>query len=103
MPDKLDKAVIATSSVTGVLTATSGAATVAGFTSSGIAAGSAAAAMQAGIGNVVGGSAFAVAQSLGASGVFATLGAVSGVGLGVCALYGGYKLYKHMTVKKPSL
>jgi hypothetical protein len=101
MPDKTDKAVIATSSVAGVLTVTSGAATVAGFTSSGIAAGSVAAGMQATIGNVVGGSAFAAAQSLGATGVFATLGAASGIGLGVCAVYGGYKLYKHMT-KSPS-
>jgi hypothetical protein len=44
-----------------------------GFTASGIAAGSAAAAMQAAMGNVAAGSSFAALQSLGATGFFHSL------------------------------
>ena len=43
--------------------------------------------MQAGIGNVVAGSAFSIAQSLGATGAIATLG-VFGAATGVGALIG---------------
>ena len=53
---------------------------LAGFTSSGIAGGSLAAAIQAAIGNVAAGSAFAFLQSLGASTIFGTpLGAAGGI------------------------
>lgn len=61
-----------------------------GFTSAGVAAGSLAAATQASIGSVVAGSAFATCQSIGATGVLlsggalATGGAVGG-GVGVIA------------------
>jgi hypothetical protein len=92
MPDKTDKAVIVTSAASGVAATTGGVMTGIGFTSSGIAATSTAAGMQAGIGNVVAGSSFAVAQSLGASGVFYYLGLTGGIGLAVGAVYGGYKL-----------
>ncbi|KAG8821459.1 hypothetical protein FRC17_009805 [Serendipita sp. 399] len=52
-----------------------------GFTTAGVAAGSAAAGMQAGIGNVVAGSLFATAQSLGTAPLItAAIGAVSGAG-----------------------
>lgn len=69
--------------------------TAAGFSTSGIVAGSLAASTQAGIGNVAVGSAFAIAQSLGAAGVYATIGITGGIGLiGVGAAYGGYKLYQ---------
>jgi hypothetical protein len=33
-----------------------------------------------------------MAQSLEASGVFYALGLTGGIGLGICAIYGGYKL-----------
>jgi hypothetical protein len=59
--------------------------TTAGFTSSGIAAGSVAAGIQAGIGNVAAGSAFAFAQSLGATAVFTTALPV-GIALAVVGL-----------------
>jgi hypothetical protein len=49
-----------------------------GFASSGIAAGSSAASLQAGIGNVVAGSGFALLQSLGAKGVFVKIGLLLG-------------------------
>lgn len=61
-----------------------------GFGSSGIVAGSAAAAMQSTIGNVAAGSAFATLQSLGASGTFVAVGTLgagaAGVGAGLLAL-----------------
>jgi hypothetical protein len=101
MPDKTDKAVIATSAITGTATIATVTTTALGFTSSGIAAGSTAAVIQAGIGNVVAGSAFAGVQSLAATGVIYSVGLVSGVGLGACAIYGGYKLYK-LLKKSPS-
>jgi hypothetical protein len=66
-----------------------------GFTSSGIAAASTAAGIQAGIGNVVAGSAFAVAQSLGALGAFVTMGVFGGIGLGIAAIYGLIFSKKH--------
>ena len=53
---------------------------LAGFTSSGVAAGSAAAAVQAGIGNVAAGSAFAFFQSVGATTVLGTAAAPVGAG-----------------------
>lgn len=53
----------------------------AGFTSAGVAAGSVAAGLQAGVGNVVGGSLFAVLQSIGATGaIVGALPAAAGVG-----------------------
>ena len=72
-------------------TATAATVTWLGFTSSGVAAGSIAAGLQAGIGNVVAGSAFAAAQSLAATGAIATIGATGGVALVVA---GGYVAYK---------
>lgn len=94
MPDKIDKAVIATTTVSGAAATTGGIMTYLGFTSTGIAASSTAAAIQGGIGNVIGGSAFAVLQSLGAKGIFAIMGFAGGVGLGIGALYGAYKFIK---------
>ena len=59
-----------------------------GFSTAGIVAGSAAAGIQAGIGSVVAGSAFAVCTSLGMTGVFATSAAVGAmIGAGGLALY----------------
>ena len=58
-----------------------------GFTSSGIAAGSIAAGLQAGIGNVVAGSAFATAQSLGATVAITMIGTAGGI---VLVAGGGY-------------
>lgn len=56
---------------------------LAGFTTAGVAAGSMAASIQAGIGNVAAGSMFALLQSLGAvgltTGTVATAGAAAGV------------------------
>ena len=96
MSNKIGKAVIATSSVSGLMTAVSGVVTGLGFTSSGIAAGSAAAGMQAGIGNVVAGSVFATIQSLAASGIIVTVGLTGGIVLvGGGAVYGGWKLKNH--------
>ena len=63
--------------------------TAAGFTSTGIAAGSIAAAIQSAIGNVAAGSTFATLQSLGAKSVIANLGIAGGA---VFLL--GYGLYK---------
>jgi hypothetical protein len=68
-----------------VAATTGGVMTGIGFTSSGIAATSTAAGIKAGIGSVAAG-------SLGASGVFYALGLTGGIGLGVLAIYGGYKL-----------
>lgn len=69
--------------------------TSAGFTSSGVAAGSIAAGVQAGIGNVAAGSTFAALQSIGATGALAVslpitiaAGVTGGIG------YGIYKLFK---------
>lgn len=95
MPDKLDKTIIATSTASGVAVASSVALTGMGFTSSGIAAASTAAGMQAGIGNVIAGSLFATVQSLGATGVIATVGTTGVIGLGIGLGYGGYKLWRH--------
>ena len=53
-----------------------------GFTTAGIAASSTAAGMQAGIGNVVAGSAFAMLQSAGATGVGSAIGAAVGATAG---------------------
>ena len=53
---------------------------VMGFTGSGIAAGSTAAGIQAGVGNVAAGSCFACCQSAGASGTIATGAAFSAAG-----------------------
>lgn len=104
MPDKLDKAIIATSAVSGVATVSSVALTGIGFTTSGIVAGSAAAGMQAAIGNVATASLFATVQSLGATGVIATVGVTGGIGLGVGAVYGGFKLWKYYKDKpRPKL
>lgn len=97
MPDNLDKAVIATSAVSGVATVSSVALTGIGFTSSGIAAASTAAGIQAGIGNVAATSLFATVQSLGAAGVISTIGIVGGIGLGAGAIYGGIKLWQHLS------
>ena len=94
MPDKVDKAVIGTSTAGGVISIASGIISGAGFTSSGIAAGSTAAGMQAGIGNVVAGSAFSVLQSVTATGLVGTVGLVGGVaGVGGLAYWGGKTLY----------
>ena len=63
--------------------------TLIGFGTAGIAAGSIAAGIQAGIGNVVAGSAFATMTSLGMQGVFAGLtggGALSTIGAAILAL-----------------
>ena len=54
--------------------------TIYGFTGSGIAAGSAAAAAQSAVGNVAAGSAFSIAQSLAMKGILGAVGA-SGIGL----------------------
>lgn len=54
-----------------------------GFTSSGIGAGTLAAGVQSGIGNVAAGSAFATLQSFGALGGFVGMAAVGVVGLGL--------------------
>ena len=75
----------------GIATSAAGAAlSYVGFTTAGVAAGSVAAGLQAGIGNVVAGSAFAIAQSLGMSAVFATAipvgAAVAAVGVAASLL-----------------
>lgn len=55
---------------------------LAGFTTAGVAAGSMAAAVQSGIGNVVAGSMFAMLQSLGAAGMTAGTVATAGAAAG---------------------
>jgi hypothetical protein len=71
-----------------------------GFSSSGIAAASTAAGIQAGIGNIVAGSAFAAVQSLGALGAFAIMGLVGGIALLLFgAIYVGYKIYQFVQEK----
>lgn len=102
MVNTTDKVVIGTTTTSGALAATGWVSTLIGFTSSGIGAGTMAAGMQAGVGNVVAGSAFAGMQSLGATGVFFGLGAVGGVGLVAGGVYGGVKLYQHLKNKKPN-
>jgi len=103
MPDKTDKVAILASTASGVVAATGVGLTVAGFSSGGIVAASTAAGIQAGIGNLAVGSAMATLQSLGASGVFVTMGTFGGVGLLVGAGYGGYKLYKHINKNRAKL
>lgn len=65
-----------------------------GFGSTGIAAGSFAAAAQAGTGNVIAGSIFSVLQSAGATGVFSTLAAAGGAAAGGSAAAVG--VIKHL-------
>jgi hypothetical protein len=101
MPDKLDKTVIAASAISGTAATTAGVMTGLGFTTTGIAASSTAAGMQAGVGNIVAGSFFSLAQSLGATGVYATMGLAGGIGLTIGGIYGVYKLAKHL--QKPKL
>ncbi|KAL1680246.1 hypothetical protein EV122DRAFT_208284 [Schizophyllum commune] len=60
-----------------------------GFTSTGVAAGSIAAGIQAGIGNVVAGSLFAGAQAAGATGAIPVIGTVISGGVGGAAAYAG--------------
>ena len=66
-----------------------------GFTASGVAKASIAAGIQSGLGNVAGSSAFAAAQSVGATTILGTAVPVTVAGAGVAAVgYGGYKLYQ---------
>jgi hypothetical protein len=60
-----------------------------GFAATGVVAGSTAAGIQAGIGSVVAGSAFAIAQSIGALGSISAIAAVGGP-LGVVGAAGYY-------------
>lgn len=78
-----------------ILTVASAVGTGLGFTPSGIAAGSIAAGLQAGVGNIAAGSFFALAQSLGAKCVIAATGGF-GVAIlaGVGIYYGVKKLMK---------
>jgi len=96
MPDKIDKAIIVTSSVAGALAVAGVSTKVIGFTSAGIAAGSKAAVIQAGIGSVAANSAFATVQSLAASGLISTITLMTGIGFGVCLTYIGITLYKNL-------
>ena len=82
----------------GTAAITGGGFTLAGFTSSGIAGGSAAAGIQSGIGSVITGSAFSILQSIGAHGYFAITGfaglgilAIGGAGFGIKKLYSKYQ------------
>jgi hypothetical protein len=70
--------------VTAVLAVAAFALPFLGFATSGIAAGSCAAILQAGIGNVVAGSGFALLQSLGATGLLVKIGLFLG---GVAAFF----------------
>ena len=74
--------------------ATAGSITFAGFTSSGIAAGSVAARIQSSIGSVVAGSVFSKLQSIAAHGIVSMVG-VKGTIVGVVGglVYGGYKFF----------
>ena len=85
--------------VSGLAVATGTSMSAFGFTSSGIGAGSYAAATQAVIGNVSAGSTFATLQSFGALGGFAGMTVVGGVGIGVVGL--GLAL-KNTRVRNPS-
>jgi len=70
--------------------------TAVGFTASGVAAGSIAARIQAGIGNVVAGSLFAWGQSWGAVGGFAILGPAGLIGAAVgTSVFGGIALWRN--------
>ena len=101
MSKKANVAYIATGTTSGVTATVGGVCSWLGFTSGGIAAGSTAAGIQAGVGNIVAGSTFATMQSLGATGVFYGLGVAGGVGLvAVGGVYGGVKLYQHYKNKK---
>lgn len=91
MPSTADKIAIATTASSAVVGTTGAVITGLGFTSSGIAAGTVATGMQAGIGNVVAGSAFATIQSLGAAGTVAVLGPVGVVGVLAGGAYFGVK------------
>jgi hypothetical protein len=69
--------------------------TFAGFTTAGIAGGSAAAAWQSSIGSVAAGSTFATLQSLGATGTIAAVGSAAiGITLPIAAAGGAYYLYR---------
>lgn len=100
MPSKTAKKVGFWASVTGAITgglmaAASATITLLGFTKAGILAGSTAAAIHAGIGNVAVGSSFAAIQGAAASGVIASLGIAGGVILGTVVLgLVGYGLYR---------
>jgi hypothetical protein len=95
MPNKINLALIVTTIVTGLVTVASFATKAIGFTGAGIAAVSKAALIQSSIGKVAAGSTFAVAQSLAAKGIISTVGLFSGIGFGVVALFGGFKLFQH--------
>jgi hypothetical protein len=99
MPSTGDKVAIGATTVGGTAAATGGILTGMGFTTSGIAAGSTAAGMQAGIGNVVAGSIFSGLQSLGATGVIAGVGIGGGVILVAGGGFLGYKAYQWMKNK----
>ncbi|THH17918.1 hypothetical protein EW146_g2980 [Bondarzewia mesenterica] len=72
-----------------------------GFGSQGVVAGSWAAAVQAGIGNVAAGSPFAIAQSIGAGGVLPVLGFAIGAAAGSCIVVGaGYGAYRYIQNRK---
>ena len=95
MPGIVDKIAIGTTVVNGMVATTGGIMTSLGFTSSGIAAGSIAAGIQSQLGSVAAGSAFSVAQSLGAKGVLVTMTSASVVIIIVGGGgYLGYKIYK---------
>ena len=81
--------------------AMAGGITKAGFTSSGIAAGSKAVAIQSSIGSVTAGSTFAKLQSIAALGIVKMVG-VGGVIVGVVGglAYGGYKLCQSASRKE---
>ena len=83
MSDNVDKAAIGTGVAGGIATTASSIITGLGFTSTGIAGSSAAAAIQSGIGNVAAGSLFATVQSLGATGVIASVGVLGFFGLDI--------------------
>jgi hypothetical protein len=104
MGDKIKKITIFVTKVGGVMVLVSKSTSALGFTSVGILGGSKAALIQAAIGNVAPGSAFAVAQSLGASGVVSTIGTVGGVLIvSGATVYGGYKLIEYINKPKPRL
>ena len=91
MPSTGDKVAIVATSLGGTAATTGGVLTFMGFSTSGIVAGSTAAGIQAGVGNVLAGSTFAGLQSLGATGLIAGVGLGGGV---VLAAGGGYLCYK---------
>jgi hypothetical protein len=88
---------VGAAATSGTIAAVGGGLTVAGFTSTGIAAGSIAAGVQAGIGNVAAGSAFAVLQSMGATGLIAAVGTGAVVALPIIG--GAYYLYNYFYKK----